>query len=215
MEIIGHDVAGDAALFGDEFVAEINPDDVLAVGVFLNDLVHLVDLAALWIDVFAAREDGDEENLGGGKFAAKFLNDGGDTFGDLFGGVVFAIGVVGPDHDDGGFWAETLEVAVIEAVEDMLGAVTTDAEIDGIVFGVAIRPDVFAFTLPTLRDGVADENELGLLADFLDLFIEGSLAALPSVIAAGLGIDGGVLSRSGEDRCGQHECGRKDVIHGR
>ena len=66
VEVVGHDVAGDAAVFGEEFMAKIDPENVFAVGEFLDDLVGEEKFSALWCWVLAAREDGNEKDFGGG-----------------------------------------------------------------------------------------------------------------------------------------------------
>src|SRR5688572_25512860 len=192
MEEVGHDVAGDAAFFVDEFMAKINPDDVLVVHDFLEDLVHLKDFAPLRIWIFTARENGEQENFRGGKFGAQFLDDGADAVSDLFGGVVFAVGIVRSDHQDGGFGAEAFEIPVIQAPEDMLGAVATDAEVDRVVFGETFRPNFFAVIFPTVRDRIANENELSFFADFFDALVERGLALFPAIVRARNWIDGGM-----------------------
>ena len=104
----------------------------LAAIVELGD--HLVDFGDLRVarigNHLAAREDGEQQHLGRRRFGADRLDDGGDAVGDLLGGV--AAGVIGADHEDGDLGLDAVEFAVLDAPEDVLGAVAADAEVGGL-----------------------------------------------------------------------------------
>src|SRR5688572_18372398 len=183
MEVIRHDVAGNVAAVIDEFVAEIDPKDILAVREFADDLIHLQDFAALRIHIFTAREDGAKENFGFGQLGAEFLDDRANALGDLVGGIVFAVGIVGANHEDGSFRAEAVDVAVVEPPEHMLSAVTADPEIDRVVFREILSPDFLAGSLPAFGDRVADKDELRFLATLGGALVEEVLAVSPAAFA--------------------------------
>ena len=54
-------------------------------------------------------------------------HDGRHPIGNLVHGVVFAVGIVRPDHDHGGPGFEAVEIAVVEPPKDVLRAVAADA----------------------------------------------------------------------------------------
>ena len=177
-------------------MADVEIGHVFAVVEFLDDLVDLGKFAALGGEILAAGEDAEEEDFGLGGAFLDFFDDGGDAFDDLAGGVVFAVGIVGADHDDGDFGFDAFEVSVLQAPEDVLGAVTTDAEVHGFAIGVMFFPDFFgSAAFPALGDGVADENELGVLGVF-DAGVEEVGADFPAGVAGHWG-DGGVIGKGG------------------
>lgn len=72
-------------------------------------------------------------------------------------------GVVGADHNDGDFCLLLVaKISVVEAPNDVLGAVAADAKVEGVTFAVVFVPSVFAGAFPALGDGVTDEEEVVL-----------------------------------------------------
>lgn len=63
-------------------------------------------------------------------------------------------------------------MTVVQTPEDMLRAITADAEIERVAWRVVFRPGVLALHLPSLRDGVAKKNNLGLALAILDALAE-------------------------------------------
>jgi putative membrane-bound dehydrogenase-like protein len=212
MQVVWHDFARDAAILVNEPVAEINPKDILPVREFMDDLIYLQNLSALVVDVLAAREDRTEENFRLRQPGAKLLDDHAHTLGNLFGGVVFAVGIVRADHEDGGFWTEAVDIAVVETPEDVLGAIAADAEIDGVIFGVILFPHFLARAFPALRDRVADKDDLRVFASFGGAFVQEIVANLPIRIARH-GINCGMRGKSNLGR--SNECKQSKEFHGR
>ena len=64
----------------------------------------------------------------------------------------------------------------------MLGAIPADAEIDGIVFGVIVGPNLLARAFPALGNGIANENDLRFIPEFGDLAVEAFVAVFPPLI---------------------------------
>lgn len=89
-----------------------------------------------------------------------FVDDDFDSVcGVLWGFGLAAAGVVGADHDYGDFWVEGFwECAVLESPDDVLGLVSADAEVEGVVLGEVVFPKLSAGSLPCLGDGVTDED---------------------------------------------------------
>ena len=142
--------------------------------------------------IFAAREDRQQQHFGLRQLFAELLHDRRHALGDLFHGVVFAVGVIGADHDDGGPGLEAIQITVIKSPEDMLRAVAADAKIDSIAVRVILRPHFLSFAFPPLRDGVADENDLRLVTGFGGAFVQQFLPVLPALIGARGWFDGGM-----------------------
>ena len=61
---------------------------------------------------------------------------------------------------------------MLQPPEHVLGVIAPDAEIERVAFGIILRPNVLAVSFPTLRDGVADENDPGLARRILDALIQ-------------------------------------------
>ena len=70
--------------------------------------------------------------------------------------------VVRADHEHDFLRLETVEVAVLQPPQDMFRAVAADAEIRGLQRRPILLPHRFAFGFPAVRNGVAEEHELGL-----------------------------------------------------
>ena len=173
-------------------MAEVGPEHGLVIGDATQHLIDLSQLAPLGIEVLGAREDGHQQDLGSRKFRAELVHDGADAVHDLLRGVVFAVGIVGPDHHHGRLGLETREVAVVETPEDVLGAIATDAQVDGVALGVVLGPDLLALPFPTLRDGVADEDQLRLAPIGSHRGIETRLTIHPPLVGARGRFDGGM-----------------------
>ena len=79
MEVIRHDLAGDAAFFIQKLMAKIDPKNILSVRELLNDLVGLKNFSPLRIGVLTAWEDGAEKDLCFRQFSPQLLDDHANT----------------------------------------------------------------------------------------------------------------------------------------
>ena len=139
-------------------MSDVEEVNIFAIAEFGDHLVDLGEFTALGVEVFATRKDAEQEDLGVWQTFAEFGDDGGDSVGDLSRGIVFAIGVIGADHDHCGLWFSRIEWRVDQTPEHMLGAIAADAEVDGLMFGEGLGPDLFGpIAFPALGDGIADE----------------------------------------------------------
>lgn len=224
MQEVGHDALGQGAVGCEKLGADIEEEDLLVVSETLHDGVGgFVLLAELVFLVRAAREDGENQDLGVGALLLELGDDGLDAFGGLLGGTLIdgagefllgatlVSGVVGTDHQDDGLGLESVEVAMLEAPEDVLGAVTADAEVGGLEPSPGLFPDGLALTVPTVGDRVTEEDELGfaLLRDD----VEGFMALLRPRVEYRLD---GVVGRGRSSDEGRHEGdeGRDAGLHG-
>ena len=98
-------------------------------------------------------------------------------------------GVVRADHDHGQLGMQALEVAVIEPPQDVLGLIAADAEIQSMPFLVVFLPNFFAAPFPTMRDRIANEEQLGVRM-LLHAFIQRVLPLDPAFICPGNGLRG-------------------------
>ena len=199
--------------------------DVLSVVQLLDERVDLVDLLALgMIGLLCAREDRQQENLRLRLFRAQVLDDGGHAFSDFRGrvagrlAVTLEAGVVRADHHHHGLRLDAIELAVLQPPQDVLRAVTADAEVRGLQRGEVRIPDFLATLLlaaPGVGDGVTDEEhvDIPLLGDFDEAFM-----ALDPVSLARLGFDGGVGGnvdrRTGDDQRNEGETEGSFEVHG-
>lgn len=239
MNAVAHDFFGKRAVFFEEFVVGIEEgDDGIFRELGLEEGVELLNLGAVGIvGAEATREDAHEDDFGAGGFFEQSFEDFVDGVGDLGGGVDggFAFGeIVGADVDDDDFGLEAVEFTVLEAPEDVLGAIPAEAEIeDFFVFEDrvpslwAARGDVGCggFAAPEVGDGVADEDDFGL-----DLIFAGEdgLVALVPVVAIvfdfgegdARGVFGGRGGSLGEERAEEGEsrkggkCVLREKFHG-
>ena len=157
VEVVGHDFGGEGAVGGEEFIANIQEEDLFVVGNFGEQGVDLFDVIAVGIGGGgAAGEDGQEEDFGLGLLLFEFADDEGVAFGNLF--VGGGVDVVGAEHEDDDFGFEALEFPILHAPEDALGGVAADAEVGGFEGFEVFVPDGAADGGPVVSDGVADEE---------------------------------------------------------
>ena len=189
MEAIGHDFFGEDSVLGEEGWAEVEVVHGLAIVEIFDVGVNLfVEFAELIVWLFSAREDGEEEDFCFGAFFFYNRDDFGDSLGSLGGVLLGVAGVVCADHDDGelGIFL-VLEISILEAPDDVLGAVARDAKIEGIFFGIIIFPDCFSGSFPTLGDGVTDEEDVVRLGGCFR--VHAVMALKPPRGSAGFGLE--------------------------
>ena len=226
MQEVRHDGLGQRAVGLEELGADIEEEDLLVVRVALDDGVGgFVLLAELVVLVGAAREDAEDQDLGVGALLLELREDRLDAFGGLFGAALvdsvidfllrtaLVAGVVRADHEHDGLRLQAVEVAVVEAPEDVLGAVAADAEVGGLEGRPGLVPHGLAFAFPSMGDGVAQEDELGFA------FLRDDVEGLMALLRAGMQdrLDGVVRGVGGEHRGGQsggEQEGTERVLHG-
>ena len=161
MQEVVHHPLGERAVRLEEPVAEVEPEDVLSVGIALDDRVHLrVGHAARVVRLGAAREDRVKHDLRLGVLGADDTEDALHARGDV-GGV--AVPVVRSDHHGEQLRLVALELAVLHAPDDVLGAVAAVAEVQDAVrladFGEQFAA-LAALALPAVGDGVAHHHDV-------------------------------------------------------
>ena len=123
-------------------------------------------------------------------------------------------GVVGANHDDGQLWRYRVDFAVLESPDNMFSAVSTIANVKGIAFCIILLPDLLSAAFLTVRNRVADHQQIDRLAlrrfQFLcvaitppfvaPVFRRNCFDSLPGVVCLG-----GDQLRSSE-QCEQEEC---------
>ena len=210
VKVVGHDAGGESAVVFQKAGADIEIEDVFTVIEFLDHLVDLGDFAALVVEVFSTREDSEEEDFHLGLAGAQFFNDGSDAIDDLRAGVRIFAGIISANHDDGGFGFHAVEVSMLEAIENRLGAVAANADVHRFAFAVIFFPDFFgAGVFPAMSDGVANEKELGVRI-FFDALVEEFSAGFPALIGLGHGRDGGMI----RERRNGNGSGEKEITGG-
>src|SRR5207245_270861 len=117
--------------------------------------------------LFATGEDRQNQDLGGGKLGADVLNDRGHTGADLFGGIMAA--VVLTDHHDGEFRRDAVDVAVVEAPQDVFSAIPANAQIQRVAGGIVAVPGIFALCIVVLDNRVThiDQIDIGFLGSII------------------------------------------------
>ena len=88
---------------------------------------------------------------------------------------------------------DTVHLPLAKAPKNVLGAVAGDAEVEGMKIPVAFGPDLLAYALPEIGDGVAIKNELDIPGDLMRSGIGGHDALDPVLPWQGVGR--GVRSR--------------------
>ncbi len=158
---VGHDFLGERAVGFEELRAEVEIVDFVAVVKLRDDRVHgLVFIASRIVRVTgSAREDSEQKDFG---FSRAFVNGADDVAnagGHFFGRIFFRAAVVGSDHEHDGLGFDSIKLTVFDAPENVLRAVTADAEVGWCVFPERGFPDC-GLPSPTCGDGVAEEHEL-------------------------------------------------------
>ena len=125
--------------------------------------------------------------------------------GNLFDRVLADAAVVRADHEDDDLRLDAFEFAVLDAPQDVLGAVATDAEVSGLILSIFFFEEGL-LAVPAGGDGVAKEHDLGfaLLGDFhegLVLLLEARihLAVATDFRGGDIGWLGGNLGGGGLD----------------
>ena len=189
MQEVGHDALGQGAVGCEKLGADIEEEDLLVVSEALHDGVGgFVLLAELVFLVRAAREDGENQDLGVGALLLELGDDGLDAFGGLLSGALvdsavelllsatLVSGVIGANHEHDFLRLEAVEVTVFQAPKNVLGAVATDAKVGSLERSPGLFPDGLALTVPTMGDRVAEEDELRFA--FLRNLVEGLVTFL-------------------------------------
>ena len=68
--------------------------------------------------------------------------------------------VVLADHDDSEFGGDPIDIAVVESPDDVLGAVTTNSQVEGLPGSVVVIPNRFSDPFIALNDGVPDIDQV-------------------------------------------------------
>src|SRR5262245_50370481 len=170
--------------------------------------------APLGIAGTAAREDAQDQDLDLRLLALQLLDNGLDATGDLLGGM--AAGVVGADHDDRRLGLEVVQLmAFSNAPKNVAGLVAADAEVHRLEGAEVFLPGFLAF--PTVRDGIAQEDDVTFALALLDPFEEVLVPRDVGVEFLGRGVVRGLVSR-GQDGRQQAEChhaaGGDQTVHG-
>ncbi len=111
-----------------------------------------------------------------GQLFAQLLDDRSHAFQNLPRSVVLVGDIIHADEDDRDFGLKAVEVAVVEAPENVLGVVAADAEVEGVAGSVILAPDLLPVAFPALGNGVANEDDLRLTMTFLDAIVEQPVA---------------------------------------
>src|SRR4029453_3613233 len=117
-----------------------------------------------------------------------------NTGADLFGVITAA--VVLTDHHDGEFGRDAVDVAVVEAPQDVFGAIPADAQIQRVAGGIVAVPAVFAPCIEVLDNGgpSIDQMYMALLGCIVDGLVPGHPVRLARL---GHGLNGGIGGKSG------------------
>lgn len=162
MKEIRHDLFWDAAIGLDKDVADIEPEHFLVVGEVLERLVHLQNFAALSIELLTTRKDPKQKDFCIWKFLLHLADNRRDTIHDFFTAIAIFPGVVRADHQDGHFAENIFGMPVIDSPKNMLRFVAADAEVQQCIFLVQPGPGILPGAFPSLRDGIANENNVVL-----------------------------------------------------
>lgn len=206
MEEIGHHFFGQSAVFGEEFVRNIEKINTFVIGKSGDFLINLgVDFAHFIVRFFAAGEDAEEDDFGFRSFFFDLSEDFFDALGRLFGVLFRMAGIVGADHDDDEFGIFLVfKLVVVEPPDDVLGAVARKAEVEGVAGRVVFFPSGFTAVFKGMGDGIADENEVVLVLG--GKFGFGLVAFGPPTFVISIGWDnGGVFG----DGCGNRFLGEQ------
>ena len=162
MEEVGHDLLGDGTVGEKEVIADVEVVNAFPIVQTGDNVVGLVDFIAVRIGtgLLTPGEHAEEQDLGLGLFFPKGADDGGDPFGDPCGGV--GPGIVGPDHEDNDARLDALNLALLDAPKDVLGAISTDAKVGWLVTAKGAIPNVRP-SAPASGDGVAQKKETHFL----------------------------------------------------
>ena len=161
VEEVGHDFLGERAVGFEELSAEVEIVDFVAVVKLRDDCVHgLVFVTARIVRIACpAREDSEQKDF----CLRRALVDGADDVANagshFFGRVFLSAAVVGSDHENDGLGFDSIKLAVFDAPENVLRAVSADSEVGWRVFPERGFPDC-GLPSPTCGDGVAEEHEL-------------------------------------------------------
>ena len=163
VEEVGDERFGDATVGQEELGVQVAPHDAAAVRE-LHDLAvddGVLDAAGV-VGELAAGEDGVQDDARGGLFFEEAVHDGLDAedgVGRRFVGRVAR--VVGADEKDEGLRLVAVELAVVDAPEDVFGAVAAETELKRAVrlAREVLVPGRLAGAVPVVRDRVADEDD--------------------------------------------------------
>ncbi len=169
---VRHDFLRNLDIRAEENMVDVQKRNHLSVVEFGDAIVDFMDGIHLRRSIAGpiAWKDSQQEDFGFGTFGAHFSNDLLHAFGNLIRRIVFA--VVGADHEDDDLGVDAVNFAVLDAPDDMLGAISADTEIGSVAIGVEFIPNAFAAIAPEIGDGIAHEQEInssgfGLLHEIL------------------------------------------------
>ena len=185
------------ALFVGEAGGHVDPDDVLAVGEGLYELVYPDVLRHDFVDVLViapeiavaslvrnlARQQRVQEDLGGGLLFADLRKENGNSLGYVFRRI--GPGVVRADHEGNGLCLDAVQkTAVHDVPEEVLNLVAAEAEVEyAVALEFPVENFVFALVFPEVGYRVAEPYGVVGLVGRSELF--GALCG--EAVIAGLG----------------------------
>jgi hypothetical protein len=176
VQIIGHDLLVQTAVFLQELLADVFLEDMLSIIEFSDDSIRGLDLVPPRIGCLRRTwEDAEEENLHLGFLLPEFLDNGFDPSSDLLGRV----SVVRADHDDGNLGLDRFEFfAFRDAPEDVAGLIAADPKVHSLQRGEVFGPYLLAIPFPTLGYRVTNEDHIGIALrnDLEKLFVSPVIA---------------------------------------
>ena len=145
MEAVWHDPLS-VAVFVKELVVEIDPDDLFAVRVCLDDFVDFIVFGAPPVFGVAARENRKENDFRLGLLLSEQIKERADAERDLFGSVAAA--VVRADHKHYALGLVSVQFAVKTAPQQVLRSVAAVADVEDAVFLKKFCVFLFALKAP-------------------------------------------------------------------
>lgn len=127
-----------------------------------NGVDAVVVLAQLVLGACAARENAQQEDVGVREPDQQVFNGTQNSHGRFFRGFPsFEItGIVGADHDDAEFGVRLgRDAGIRDAVNQVGGLVSGNAEIAGMIGGERLFPYWFSFPFPVVRNGISQEKD--------------------------------------------------------
>ena len=168
MDEIRHGVGGDRSVRLYELWADVDITDTV-VGQRCNLSVDGGDFDASAIRrLLAAREDSHQDDVSVGAAPFVLFNQNLDALGNLIGAVL--VGIVGANHQHDDFRIDAVDLTFAETPQDVLYLVSLNAEISRVGL-VALVPNCCACPLPSVRDGIAVEDDIGMLVPIAVEFV--------------------------------------------
>ena len=166
MHAVEDDLAVDLAAGVPKLRANVHKVGQLPVGEFRRRGVGVGNLLinpgiGLGAGRLASGENARDDDLGGGTFLAKDLDDGGDALADLLAvahGLRAQVVRADQQHDD--LRAGVLQAHTLDAPEHLLGPIGGNTELDRLAAGIVLLPDALAVGAPEIGNRVADEDDV-------------------------------------------------------